>query len=633
MFWEALIMRKHRPLSAYELGMYAAPFLTQGNLDAARVGLSDLVRPWAGHPGQYVESFGRNPRGLSDLVRPWAGHPGQYIESLGPNPSRGHMRRFGRLACASDCECEDCSSARLGALGVVAPGTTVTGSVVSAGVAAGVSVGVNAAAGAELGSVAGPIGTVAGAVVGYLTSKLFGQADYAAIYSQVSNSIALAEAYAQVAGKYPGRLYGWLEMQYIWSGLVHYGVFPQNYNAGGVLGSNPGLAVCSESSISHNINACGVQSWINDLVLGSGTKAIQPQIERANLGGVYNPEQVWSSYVEPVWNGPVECSGCVDWFLPKNARAGMSSLVEQLVIDTIDAIEFNSNACLALYYGTIPAGWQCGCESGCAGAPTAPASVAQKAPTAATAGDAVRAVTPALAAAAQGCSPASLSGASISAGGGQTLCDPSGNTWSFGSAECNSRTCQGTEILLNGASTGGFANELAFIDGQIVAQSELATSAWSGGAWVPLSTACVGAPAGYTQIGTDTSGNPVYENANGVLYECSGTQMVMFSGDLDLSSGPEPAQALQSIIQGDMAAGQSLELATQNALASITQTGTALTPDILSGVTSQVAQTYQAPATVPAAVSTPGGLDATTLMIGAGVLLLGGLTWWALSRG
>jgi hypothetical protein len=582
-------MRRQRQLTPYELGMYAAPFLTKGNLDAARVG-------------------------------------------------------FGRLGCGSGCGCEDCSSG-LGRLGVVAPGTTVTGSVVSVGVAAGTALAATAGAsagalalGVSIGSAAGPIGTVVGAVVGYLTSKLFGNADYANIYSQVSNSITLAQAYAQVAGKYPGRVYGWLEMQYIWSGLVHWGIFPQNYNGGGVLGSNPGLGVCTEASISHNINACGTQSWINDVVQGTGTKAIQPQIENANKNGVYNPQQVWSNWIEPVWNGPVECSGCVDWFLPQNARSGYASLVEQLVIDTVDAIEFNDNACLANYYGSIPAGWTCSCASGCSGV-AAPAPAAAAAPSAApkaTTGAAttVRASTPALAQVASGCSPASVSGASIVPGDGLTLCDTSGNLWSFGTSTCNSTTCQGTEILLNGASSGGFASELALIDGQVVAQSELQTAAWNGSAWVPLSTACVSAPSGYTQIGTDTSGNPVYENTNGVLYECSGSVMAMFSGDLDLSSGVEPAQQLQSLIQGNIAAGQSVELATQNALASIQSTGTEITPDIASDVQYQVTQTAASPVTVPVTTTgTVGGLSTTELLVGVGVLAgVGALIWWAMSQ-
>jgi hypothetical protein len=606
--------RTHR--TAYELGMYAAVFDVQGN----KVGLDGLVR--------------------EEIVR--GRH--EWVEGLG---------------CASDCACASCSQG-LGALGVVAPDTTTEGELVSSGVSiatgalatAGVSAGA-LALGVSIGSAAGPIGTVVGAVAGYLTSKLFGHADYASIYSQVSNSIQLAQAYIQVAGKYPGRVYGWLEVQYIWSGLVHYGIFPQNYNGGGVLGKNPGLGVCTEAMISKNINACGTQSWINDVVVGTGTKAIQPQIERANKAGVYNPTQVWSSYVSPVWAGPVECSGCVDWFLPGNARSGYASLVQQLVIDTIDAIEFNSNDCLALYYGSIPSGWTCGCAKGCAGvvaaapaaapAPaTAPKASASTAGTGATLHAAAPAATPALTAVAAGCSVNVVTNpsATIQAGSGQTLCDPSGNVWSFGTQQCNSTTCQGYAILINGQSAaGGFANTIAFIDGQIVAENEFGTGYWTGSGWGSLTSACVQAPVGWSQIGSDTSGNPVFESPSGVLYECSGTNMVMFSGNLDLTGGQvEPAQALQALIQGNMAAGQSLEAATQAALATVQETGTALTPEVTGAVADQVAQTYSAPATVATApAATPATSSGTSLttdaLIGVGALALAGALWWAFAGG
>jgi hypothetical protein len=584
--------RRRRTLSDYELGLWAAPFAIASNASSARVGLS--------------------------------GTPHILLDGL---------------SCGGGCACDSCSSG----FGVLAPGTTTTGAVASTVVGAAATAVTGAVAGAELGSVAGPIGTVVGAVAGYLTSKLFGRADYAAIYSQVENSITLAEAYIQVAGQYPGRVYGWLEMQYIWSGLVHYGAFPQNYNGGGALGTNPGMGVCTQASISRNINACGTQSWINSLITGDGTKAIQPQITRANRAGVFNPEQIWSGYVAPVWAGPVECDGCVDWFLPQNARSGLSNLVAQLVTDTIDAIEFNANDCLPNYYGSLPHDWVCGCSSGCG---TAIAPVAAPAPAAAQ----PPAPTPALVAVANGCSPASVAGASIQAGDGNTLCDPAGNTWSFGTTECNTRTCQGFQILVNGYPTSGYASTLAYIDGQIVAQNTLGSAVWQappgvavpysaaaalGGTWPSLTSACVGAPAGYTQIATDTSGNPVYENEDGVLYECQGAQMVMFSGDLDLSTGVEPAQYLQMQIQGDLASGQSITQATQNALASVAAQGTATTPDVADAVAAQVAVTAGAPTALPAAtIANPSGSSSSTttdVVYGLGALAAVGLLWWALS--
>jgi len=545
------------------------------------------------------------------------------------------------LGCGGDCGCADCQSASAGlglfyrnvwrpararrGLGLVAPDTTPVGTVVSTatGAAAGAlaSAGVSAAgalvAGASLGSVAGPIGTVVGAAVGYLTSKLFGHADYASIYSQVSNSIQLAQAYLQVAGTYPGRVYGWLEMQYIWSGLVHYGIFPQNYGLAQ-------MGECTEASISHAINACGTQSWINDLVVGSGTKAIQPQIDKANRAGLFNPSQIWSQYVEPVWDGPVECSGCVDWFLPKNARAGYGSLVQQLVIDTIDAIEFNANDCLGNYYGNLPADWQCGCASGCGNAPApaaaAPAAAPKPAPT------------PAMVAVAQGCSPASVAGASIAAGGNQTLCDPSGNTWSFGQTECNTTTCAGFNILLNGQSAAkGYASTLALIDGNIVAENVFGTAVWVNGAWQSLTSACVGAPSGYSVIGNDTAGNPVYESPSGVLYECQGKQMVMFAGDLNLASGIEPAQALQAAIQGFLASGQSITQATQNAIASIQAQGSSVEPEAAEGVAQQVAMTAAAPSAVPAATIENSSSTSTDVLYGAGAIAAAGLVLWLLT--
>src|ERR1700677_2021592 len=117
---------------------------------------------------------------------------------------------------------------------------TPTGQIVSKGVSRGVTAGatalitsaVTAATGAALGAAAGSVvpivGTIIGAAVGYLTTKLFGHADYAQVYANADNVMQLFEAYEGVAGQYPGRVYGWPEVQYIFHGALIWGLFTGN---------------------------------------------------------------------------------------------------------------------------------------------------------------------------------------------------------------------------------------------------------------------------------------------------------------------------------------------------------------------------------------------------------------------
>jgi len=220
--------------------------------------------------------------------------------------------------------------------------SAATGQVVSkvAGTAAGTEAG--AAAGAAYGSVIPGIGTavgaVVGAVVGLLTSKLFGHANYAALLNAVQNQIKLAYAYMQVAGRLPGRNYGVTELKYIGYGLMELGLWPQN---------GPGPKGCS----SNTWGTCGNSAWFDAVFSGTGAKAIPTYIKAANAAGVYNPVDVWNQFIKPGWEGPPECSKCVDWF--RASASENPSLVAQWVIDCVDAYEAQANPNLNLYYGQL----------------------------------------------------------------------------------------------------------------------------------------------------------------------------------------------------------------------------------------------------------------------------------------
>lgn len=102
-------------------------------------------------------------------------------------------------------------------------------------------------------------------------------------------------------------------------------------------------------------------------------------------------------------------------------------------------------------------------------------------------------------------------------------------------------------------------------------------------------------PGGFAVVGTDTNGNPVYANAQGVLYTWTGTQMMAFTGQLAANSN-QMAQ-IQAAIQAALAQGQSQQQAAQTGLTAAQAQGVPVTPALQTQVADQAAVTASAPQT------------------------------------
>lgn len=243
---------------------------------------------------------------------------------------------------------------RLGALGtsplvgtVVSKGATLaTGIAVSSAIGTAAGTAGGALFGAAAGSVVPVIGTIVGAVVGILTQKLFGHANYAAVYASVANVIALFNAYRQVAGQYVGRQYGWPEIQYIWHGALHSGLFPGN-------GPPPGV-LCTQAMISNKINACGTGQWIDDL-LGTSKPSASYAGSIANLiykglaQGIIDPVTMTDSVLVPGMEA-LAAGKNNGWI--SVSRSSNPALYRQLLMDTADYMMSTVNSSLPAYYGT-----------------------------------------------------------------------------------------------------------------------------------------------------------------------------------------------------------------------------------------------------------------------------------------
>lgn len=224
--------------------------------------------------------------------------------------------------------------------------------------------------GAAAGSVVPVIGTVVGAVVGFLTTKLFGHANYAQVAASVSMQMQLAEAYKQVAGQYPGRVYGTQELHTIWWGLMHEGLFPKNpASVGWAPASTCNYTACiaGQRNGSGSCPGCGGnQRWVDDLfvdgimtqLMGFGSRSLGV----AAKAGLTNPIQICDQLYVPAWSGPDLGSIGIKWASP--AGSTNPSLIRQLVIDTYDAALAANNPNLPIYYGALP------------GQPTSPVAVA-----------------------------------------------------------------------------------------------------------------------------------------------------------------------------------------------------------------------------------------------------------------
>lgn len=134
----------------------------------------------------------------------------------------------------------------------------------------------------------------------------------------------------------------------------------------------------------------------------------------------------------------------------------------------------------------------------------------------------------------------------------------------------------------------------------------------------PVAVVAAAPPPGFTQVGTDSNGNPVFGNAQGMLYEWNGSAMQLFTGQLSSSQGL--AQQLQSAIQQALAQGQSANQAAQTALAQAQAAGQNVTPAVLPQLTQQAQATAAAPTVDAASTVAPG--TSGWLVGGVGILLL-----------
>jgi len=483
---------------------------------------------------------------------------------------------FGDLACGAcglglGCGC-DAQSAdvpyeaakrmRLGALGASPLVGTVATGVLGKGAAMGAS-SLLAAAGA--GAWAGPVGAAVGLVVGILSQKLFGHADYAKVANDVAATLKYAEAYKQVAGQYPGRLYGSAELKQVWSGFVHEGIFPKNAGGGWAPGAVCDINACIQGIRDKNGNCPGCggsQAWADDMWSGRMANPIQGfkgAIQKANQQGITNPIQIADAIFIPAWAPPDQGSKNIKWASPQNSKA--PSLVRQLMIDTLDAVEYESNQSLPLFYGTIP---------GSAAPAVSQVSVAAPVPAPPPRPVSVAAPPPAPALAAP------------------PTCPP-GYVWN--GSQCVLPTAQSAPPAPVGVNP-----QPVVTPAQVAAQP----------------------PAGYTAVAADLNGNPVFASPQGVLYTWTGSAMQMFTGQL--APNQSAAAQMQTSLQQSLAQGLSPQQAAASALAQGQAMGLPVSAAYQAPVADQAAITAAAPTTpITAGIDLKGGLG----MVAAAVTILG----------
>jgi len=464
----------------------------------------------------------------------------------GIQPIRGGL---GSLGCG--CGCDDCGggphvsyeAARhgLGALGT----SPLVGTAASAALSKGAAIGASsllAAAGA--GSFAGPVGAVVGVVIGILSQKLFGHANYAAVAHDVATRLQYAEAYKQVAGQYPGRLYGTDELKQIWYGLIHEGLFPKNpASAGWAPGAVCNIQACINGQRDKNGNCPGCggsEGWANDLFTGSLVNQIQGftgAVRQAVGQGITNPIQIADSILIPAWAPPDQGSKNIKWAYPGNSTN--PSLIRQLMIDSLDDAEYNMNKSLPVFYGTVPG--------------------QQAQPTQSTV--AIAAPTPPPPSAPPATAPSC----------------PSLYVW-------NGSQCVMPQV-----------------QGPVSAQTPTSTAATTP---TPTPTAPAAPTTGnapnvaavtgnWTQVGADAAGNAVFSDQKGVLYQWNGNSMVFFNGQL--ASGQSSAAQMQAAIQQALAQGATASQAAASAVAQAQATGVQVTPALQAQAADQAAITAAAP--------------------------------------
>lgn len=124
-------------------------------------------------------------------------------------------------------------------------------------------------------------------------------------------------------------------------------------------------------------------------------------------------------------------------------------------------------------------------------------------------------------------------------------------------------------------------------------------------------------PSGFNQVAVDQAGNPVFSNAQGVLYSWNGAAMVQFTGQLGGASSQ--AAQVQAAIQAALAQGYSAAQAAQAAIAQQQATGAQVPPAIIQQAPAQAAVTAAAPQTA----GIGGALSGSTGLIAVGLTLVG----------
>lgn len=429
----------------------------------------------------------------------------------------------------------------LGTLGISAEGSMLVskGAGLAAGAGAGTLIGTGAGTaggvlfGASAGSVVPIVGTVVGAVVGLLVGKLFGAgACYSCILAQVGDAMKVAELYKTMAGQYAGRDIKLQDLNIVWHGLLCEQVFPKNSQKG--IGPNVNCkTVTIQQCIQHQVNCskcCGVASWITDLFNAGAARGFPALIAKANKAGHFNPVTIADQYIIPAWTGPG--SQYVTWAAPSNSIN--PTLVRQLIIDTVDALESLKNPNLPRYYG--------------AGSSNIAATSAAT-PTSAAVGSAAISATPvtgiqaqAVTAAQQTQQTVSPNGTIVAANSGGTLSTAQG-TWSFSASGDGAGNFA---VLLNGTATGQYASQLGILNGQPVAlMADGSTWGWNGSAWSQLTAASAlaagtaGAPL--SSYASSAAGVPVSAASSGTVSAPAGVTGAITAGT---STGASPVVLL-----------------------------------------------------------------------------------------
>lgn len=562
-------------------------------------------------------------------------HPRSPMASQLPRFS-AYGPRFGAYASADTLSALRRFKSGLGA-------TTETGVLVSKGVSLGVGAGASAligtaagtagaaVLGAAAGSVVPIVGTIIGAAVGFLTQKLFGTADYAQVYSDVSNNMQLFEAYEGVAGQYPGRVYGWPEIHYVFYGAMFYGMFPGNGTSWGT---------CTQASITHNINACGTSAWLDDWIgagapkPGSGSNNIVNLVGTAISHGVTDPRLIASQYLVPGAEA-VALGKNNSWISVKNSRD--PALYTQMLVDIADVIVSTAYPNTPVYYGGIPGGSSSVAQpSATVNTPSASQAAITAAQNAAIAYNTGQVPTPANAPA-PSASTYSPSGSSIKAGSAGVLITAQG-TWSFVS---NGATSAGYPVLLNGGGTGGAGVLLSIgANGSLtLTDASNNTYSWNGSGWTTLTTATAAsstsasatAAAASTAASNPASQTPTYSPAGSVLTPASGGSLISPAGTWTFGGSNDGNGNYQILLNGSAASAGNSN-ATQLQINSSGTVVATVSNGATYGWSSGGWNTLSGPIT-SVAVSTPSTISANgaTIIPGGGSQLITAQGEWTFS--